>query len=89
MGSSLLIDVVGWIGVAALLLAYVLVSTKRIEGDSVPYQALNLLGAALLIVNSFYYGAYPSVGVNVVWIGIAIYALGRVKFPSAGGSGRE
>jgi hypothetical protein len=84
MAPNFLIDVVGWVGVAGLLLAYVLVSTKRIEGDSVPYQALNLLGAALLIVNSFYYGAYPSVGVNVVWIGIAIYALMRVKFPSSG-----
>ncbi len=88
MASNLLIDVMGWVGVAGLLLAYVLVSTKRIEGDSAPYQVLNLLGAAFLIVNSFYYGAYPSVGVNVVWIGIAIYALVRVRFPSPGGKGR-
>lgn len=77
----LLVDVVGWTGAAALLLAYVLVSTKRIEGDSVAYQFLNLGGAVLLIVNSFYYGAYPSVVVNVVWIGIAVLALmwGRWK----------
>jgi hypothetical protein len=87
MASNLPIDVVGWMGVAGLLLAYALVSTKRIEGDSVPYQVLNLLGAVFLIVNSFYYGAYPSVGVNVVWIGIAVYALVRAKSPS-GGRGR-
>ena len=77
MGGNLLIDVTGWIGVVALLVAYGLVSAKRIEGDSVAYQALNAIGAALLIVNSFYYGAYPSVGINVIWIGIAVYALGR------------
>jgi hypothetical protein len=79
MGGNLLIDVTGWIGVVALLLAYGLVSTRRMEGDSVAYQALNAIGAALLIVNSFYYGAYPSVGINVIWIGIAVYALGRKR----------
>lgn len=65
------IDIAGWGGVVALLLAYGLVSTKRIEGDAVVYQLLNLAGAISLIVNSSYYGAYPSVVVNVIWIGIA------------------
>ena len=81
MVNNILVDVVGWLGVATLLIAYVLVSTKRIEGDSVIYQVLNLVGAALLIVNSFYYGAFPSVGVNVVWVGIAIYTLVSRKKP--------
>ena len=75
MTNNILVDIVGWLGVATLLIAYVLVSTKRMEGDSVMYQVLNLVGAALLIVNSFYYGAFPSVGVNVLWVGIAIYTL--------------
>jgi len=79
MVDNFLIDVVGWVGVAALLAAYVLVSTKRMEGDSMGYQLLNLAGAALLIANSFYYGAYPSVGVNVMWIGVAVFALVRKK----------
>jgi len=77
--ANVLIDIVGWIGVAALLIAYALVSTRRRAGDSTVYQLLNLLGSALLIVNSLYYGAYPSVGVNVAWIGIAIYALTRKR----------
>ena len=81
MVNSILVDIVGWLGVATLLIAYVLVSTKRIEGDSAIYQVLNLVGAALLIVNSFYYGAFPSVGVNVLWVGIAIYTLASRKKP--------
>lgn len=36
------------IGAALLLLAYALSQTGRLKGDSVPYLALNLLGAALL-----------------------------------------
>ena len=77
--NNFLVDAAGWIGVAALLVAYVLVSTKKLAGDSTVYQLLNLLGAALLIVNSFYYGAYPSVSINVVWIGIAVLTLARRK----------
>ena len=79
MGRNVVVDIAGWIGVVALLVAYGLVSTKRTEGDSVIYQLLNGIGAILLITNSYYYGAYPSVGINIVWIGIAIYALARKK----------
>lgn len=81
MVDNILVDIVGWLGVVTLLIAYVLVSTKRIEGDSVVYQVMNLVGAALLIVNSSYYGAFPSVGVNVIWVGIAVYTLVSRKKP--------
>jgi hypothetical protein len=76
-GLDLLTDILGWVGAGLLLAAYVLVSSKRLEGDSVAYQVLNLAGSALLIANSAYYGAYPSVGVNVVWIGIAALTIAR------------
>ncbi len=76
---DLFIDIVGWAGAIVLLLAYGLVSTRKTEGDSVSYQVLNLAGSGLLMMNSFYYGAYPSSGVNIVWIGIALFALIRKK----------
>lgn len=78
MRFDLLSDVLGWIGAALLLGAYALVSTNKLEGDSVVYQLLNLLGSAFLIVNSAYYGAYPSVGVNVLRIGIAVTSIVRL-----------
>lgn len=80
MGNNLFIDIVGWVGVAALLLAYGLVSSRRVDGDSVVYQLLNVLGSALLITNSFYYGAFPSVGINIAWIIIGLLTLSRIRF---------
>jgi hypothetical protein len=71
------INVLGWIGVAALLYAYWLVSTQKTTGDSTTYQGLNLLGAVLVLVNSLYYGALPSVGVNAAWIAIGAFTLAR------------
>jgi hypothetical protein len=39
------------------------------------YQGMYLLGATLVLANSLYYGAYPSVGVNAAWIAIGAYTL--------------
>lgn len=79
MTINLGIDVVGWLGAIALLAAYILVSSKKVEGDSLLYQNLNLIGSAFLIINSGYYKAYPSAFVNIVWIIIAMVTLIRVK----------
>jgi hypothetical protein len=73
--SPVLIDIVGWIGAALLLLAYALVSYRRLAGDSVRFQLLNLSGGVLLAANSAYHGALPSVAVNAVWIAIGMAAL--------------
>jgi len=80
MEARLLIDAGGWLGAAALLLAYALVSIKRLDAGGLGYQWLNLAGGTLLLANSFYYGAFPSVGVNAVWIAIGIFALARRCF---------
>ena len=69
------VNVLGWVGVLSLLAAYWLVSTQKTTGDSRTYQGMNLLGAVLVLVNSSYYGAYPSVGVNAAWIAIGAYTL--------------
>jgi hypothetical protein len=69
------IEVVGWTGAALVLLGYALVSTGRIRAQSWTYQGLNISGAFGLVVNSWWYGAIPSVVVNVIWMGIGFYAL--------------
>jgi hypothetical protein len=71
----LLLDIAGWLAAGLLLAAYWLISTKRVLGDSLGYQSLNIAGSILLMANTAYYGAYPSAFVNLVWLGIALYAL--------------
>ena len=75
MDNNILIDVLGWIGAISFLVAYALVSAKKWEGDSLPYQLLNLAGGACLIVNTIYYRAYPSSFLNLVWSGVAVYTI--------------
>ena len=74
---DLTIDILGWCGALLVLVAYALVSIRCVVGDSLPYQLLNVAGAALLLANTAYKGAYPSSFVNTIWIGIAAYAIYR------------
>lgn len=74
-----IINLIGWTGAASILVAYALVSLKNYEGTSIVYQTLNIVGSAFLIVNTIYFGAYPSAFVNVVWIGIAVLSAVRSR----------
>ncbi|MFQ5696047.1 MAG: hypothetical protein ACE5HB_08665 [Terriglobia bacterium] len=76
--NNLAVDVVGWAGAALLLVAYGLVSARKVTGASAGYQWLNLVGSILLMVNTAFYGAYPSAFVNVVWLVIAVWALRKI-----------
>lgn len=72
------VDIVGWAGAVLVLAAYGLVSTKRLDGDSVLYQALNVVGAVGMLINTYVRGALPSAALNVIWIGVGLYVLARV-----------
>lgn len=72
---KLAIEVIGWIGAALILSAYALLSGGRLRADSLTYHLMNMLGAAGFVVNSGWNGALPSAALNVIWIGIGVYAL--------------
>jgi hypothetical protein len=73
--TELTADVFGWIGMIALLIAYGLISAGRMKAKDGVYQGLNVVGSMGLIVNSTWYGAYPSTALNIVWIAIAVITL--------------
>lgn len=77
---QMLVDILGWIGAILFLCAYALVSLKRVEGDSLFYQGINILAGTFLVVNTVYWKAYPSAALNLAWIGVAIFTLGRKRF---------
>ena len=72
---AIVVELAGWAGALAVLLAYGLVSAERVSSRSRTYQLLNIGGAVGLVVNSSWNGAIPSAVVNLIWIGIGVYAL--------------
>ena len=72
-------EIVGYIGIILLLLAYYLVSTKKLDYNSFLYQALNLLGAAGLVINTVVTKSWPSVILNAIWAIIAFVSLFNIS----------
>ena len=72
---TMLIEIVGWLGAFLVLAAYGLLTLGKLRGSSLSYQLMNLFGSTGLAVNSFWNGAFPSVGLNVIWMGIGVFAL--------------
>lgn len=73
----MIFEIIGWFGTISILLAYFLVSTRKISPVSKKYQLLNLFGALGVTINSAIHRAAPSVGLNLVWFLIAVYGLIR------------
>ena len=77
MQLKTLVDIAGWSGTVLVLGSYALISAGKLQPRSALYQGMNLFGAIGLAINSGWNGAWPSAGLNVVWLGIAIVAMRR------------
>ncbi len=72
---KLAIEIIGWIGALLILAAYALLSSGKLRAKSLTYHFMNMFGAAGFVINSGWNGALPSAAMNVVWIGIGVYAV--------------
>jgi hypothetical protein len=71
------VDLSGWVAALLILGSYGLLSFGKIASRSPIYQLMNIIGALGFIINCSWNGAWPSVALNVVWVGIGAYALRR------------
>ena len=79
MTPTLLAETVGWIGAGLILAGYALLTAGKLKSDSVAYQAMNVVGALGFIANGWWHGALPSTVLNVVWAGIGLVALWKIR----------
>jgi len=77
MSIKLIINILGWTGSVLYLLAYALVSVKTAQVDSVLYQGINIVAGVLLVIYTLSLGAYATTGLNLVWVAIGLFTLGR------------
>jgi hypothetical protein len=78
MMIEIAVEIVGWVGAALILLAYLLLSAGKLTGQSLLYQGMNVVGAAGFIVNGWWHGALPSATLNVLWLMIGLFASIRI-----------
>ena len=70
-----IVDVIGWIGAASLLLAYFLLSRGTLNAEMRSYHLMNLVGGVGLGINTYVNQSYPATLVNILWTIVAIYSL--------------
>jgi hypothetical protein len=70
-----IIEIGGWYGTIAIVLAYMLVSFSVIPATSIWYQLLNATGAIGIVVVSLHKRAYQPAILNIVWTLIALIAI--------------
>jgi hypothetical protein len=70
-----IIEIFGWYGTCAIVLAYVLVSFSVVSSLSLQYQILNLTGALGIVAVSFYRRTYQPGVLNLIWFVVVLIAI--------------
>lgn len=72
------IEVVGWYGAFAILLAYALNSFNILESNDLVFQLLNLTGAIGIVAISYTKGAKQPAVLNMAWSVVALVAIVQI-----------
>ena len=70
-------DIIGSIGVAIVILTYVLLQTERIKSESLLYSVLNGLGAGLIVLSLCYSFNFSAFIVELLWVLISLYGIAK------------
>jgi len=70
-------DILGTVGVAVIVLTYVLLQLERIRSDQLSYSLLNAAGALLILISLFYTFNLPSFIVEFFWLLISLFGIAK------------
>jgi hypothetical protein len=76
---NLIATIIGWVGMALILIAYFLLTSERVVVKSWIYHTINLLGGAGLIFYTYVNWTLPIMILNILWVFIAISALIKIR----------
>jgi len=71
-------NALGWYGVLAILLAYVLLSFKWVQASGLPYQLLNLTGSLGIVAVAAAKRDVQPLALNIIWSLVAVVAICRI-----------
>jgi hypothetical protein len=70
-----LTSTLGWVGAVSTVTAYALVSNKRLDANSMRFQAINLVGGGMLALSALSHGNWSSAASNMIWMFFGAQAL--------------
>ena len=69
------VELVGWLGVALILAAYVLLSMGYLAGQSIPYQSMMLVGSGSIALEAWKKRDKQPMVLNLFFMSIALVSL--------------
>jgi hypothetical protein len=72
-----LIDVLGIIGVAIIVVAYLLLQLERLKGTDLSYSVMNAVGASLIVASLIVDFNLSALLMEVFWVLISCIGIGR------------
>ena len=70
-------DILGTVGVAIIILTYVLLQLERVRSDQLAYSVLNAAGALLILISLYYAFNFPSFVVEFFWLLISLFGIAK------------
>lgn len=70
-------DILGTVGVAVIILTYILLQLGRIRSEHLAYSLLNAAGALLILVSLYFSFNFPSFIVEFFWLLISLFGIGK------------
>ncbi len=81
-------DIIGWVGMVLVLVAYALLSTSKIK-QGLLYQILNLLAGLFMAIGLYPKNAWFSFSLQIVWSIIAMVAIIKIILKNKYGEKNE
>jgi len=70
-------DILGTVGVAVIVLTYVLLQAGKLKSDQLAYSVLNAVGAGLILISLYYAFNFPSFIVEFFWLLISVFGISK------------
>ena len=68
-------EMIGWLGVAAIITAYASLNFGFLSVKSSTYLILNIIGSLCIIVDALRQKDYQPVVLNIIWAAVAVFSI--------------
>ena len=70
-------DILGALGVALIIITYVLLQTERVRSEQLLYSVLNAIGATLILISLYFSFNLSAFLVEFFWLLISLFGIGK------------
>lgn len=74
-------DIIGCLGTLIILIAYILLQSRKLDAHHVLFSFLNLVGALMILISLLYSWNLAAVVMEVAWASISAFGILQILFP--------